>query len=133
MRILPESVRPLDWWQVHLSDKELSLGALLSDGQSHNVHWDYPNHIIYETKVAASVGGILRLDERLAGELTIESEAYRVPSSLRPSTYGYNQWTFDVFEGESELVELYFDGTTVGDHFNAVTWRLQLAKDRCRH
>ena len=56
-----ESIRPLDWWQVHLSDKELSLGVLLSDMAAHNVHWDYPNHIIYETKVAASVERILHL------------------------------------------------------------------------
>ena len=126
---VPESVRPLNWWNVHLSDKGLSLGTLLSDMAAHNVHWDYPNHVIYETKVAASVGSDPSLDERLAGELTIDGETSRVPSSLRPGAYGYNQWTFDVFEGESELVELYFDGTTVGDHFNAVTWRLQLVKD----
>ena len=98
---VPESVRPLNWWNVHLSDKGLSLGALLSDMAAHNVHWDYPNHIIYETKVAASVGADPLLDERLAGELTIDGETSRVPSSLRPGAYGYNQWTFDVFEGES--------------------------------
>ena len=51
-----ESVRPLDWWRVHLSDTGLDLGALLSDMSAHNVHWDYPNQIIYETKVEASVG-----------------------------------------------------------------------------
>ena len=124
-----ESVRPLDWWRVHLSDTGLDLGVLLSDMSAHNVHWDYPNHIIYETKVDASVDTDPSFDERLAGELTIDGETSRVPSSLRPGAYGYNQWTFDVSAGDSERLVLDFDGTTVGDHFNDVKWRLQLVRD----
>ena len=65
----------------------------------------------------------------MAGELTIDGETSRVPSSLRPGAYGYNQWAFDVSAGDSERVELYFDGATVGDHFNDVKWRLQLVRD----
>ena len=126
---ITDSLRPLDWWQLHLYAQDLELGKLLTEMASHNVYWDYPNQIIYETKVDAYVEGDPSTDSRWAGELAIESEAYRVPSRLRPGAYGYNQWTFNVSTVEPDSVELYFDGTTVGDHFHGVTWRLQMVQN----
>ena len=121
-----ESVRPLDWWDDHLFNRQLDLGELLSDMSAHNVHWDYPNHIIYDTKVDAYIGTDSSVDERWAGVLTVDEGGYTVPSTLRPGAYGYNYWSFEEAFEDNRLVELYFDGTTVGDHFNSVTWRLQL-------
>ena len=122
-----ESIRPLDWWNAHLTSRQLELGELLSDMSAHNLHWDYPNQIIYQTKVDASFGEDPSLDERWAGELIVDEEALTVPSRLRPGAYGYNYWALTAPEDDS-LVELYFDGTTVGDHFHSVIWRVHLVR-----
>ena len=125
-----ESVRPLDWWNAHISNVQLNLGELLSDMSAHNVHWEYPNQLIYQTKVDAYVGEDPSLDQRWAGELTLDSGSHTVPPRLRPGAYGYNYWAFDfdVASEDDSSAEIYFDGTTVGDHFNAVIWRLQLVR-----
>ena len=123
-----DSIRPLDWWNAHLATTELELGELLGDMSAHNLHWDYPNQIIYQTKVDASVVENPSLDERWAGELTVDEEAWTVPSRLRPGAYGYNYWALTATLEDDDLVELYFDGATVGDHFNSVTWRVQLVR-----
>ena len=123
-----ESIRPLDWWAEHLSSSQLDLGELLSDMSAHNVYWDYPNQLIYQTKVDAYALDEDSLDERWAGILALDKEVSTVPSTLRPGAYGYNQWILDVVSADDRFVKLYFDGTTVGDHFNPVTWRVQLVR-----
>ena len=126
-----EDTRPLDWWNQHLANQQLSFGALISDMAAHNVHWDYPNQIIYETKVEAYAASAADVDERIAGTLRVEDEIQTVPSRLRPGAYGYNYWEFDLeIVDDTQTAELYFDGTTVGDHFNDVIWRLELVQER---
>lgn len=126
---VPEDVRPLDWWRIHVTESGLHLGELLSDMAAHNVHWDYPNQLIYETKVDAYAISSPELDERVAGTLRIDDVVQSVPAGLRPGAYGYNHWVLDLDALDHvQEVELYFDGTTVGDHFNDVTWRLELVQ-----
>ncbi len=116
---------PLDWWRGYYDTQGLDFGETLSAMAAHNVHWDYTDHLIYQTKVDAYVEAQPDLDQRVAGVLSV-GESVSVPSALRPGPFGYNLWTFS--EVDTDL-ELFFDGTTVGDHFNSVRWRLSLVRE----
>ena len=121
-----EDEYPIDWWHEHLETQSLSLGSLLSDFSAHNVYWDYEDSVIYETQVASYVASDPTRDERVAGLLSAGELEQSVPSDLRPGAFGYNFWTVETSDRvDTETIELWFDGTTVGDHFNSVNWRVQ--------
>ncbi len=125
-----DTEKPIGWWHDHLDGQDLSLGSMLSDFSAHNVFWDYEDSVIYETQVASYVTSDPMLDERVVGTLSIEDTAPQTPAGLRPGAFGYNCWTLDTpvssMTEATDTIELWFDGTTVGDHFNAVDWRLQV-------
>ena len=119
---------PLDWWNEHLLSQDLVLGEILSDMSAHNVHWTYDNHLIYQSQVDAYVSQDQSLDERWAGTLSVEAGEVTVPSGLRPGAFGYNQWSIDLDAQDS--LDLRIDGTTVGDHFTPVEWRIQIVRQQ---
>ena len=121
-------VTPLEWWNDHLSSQELILGEILSEMSAHNVHWTYDNHLIYQSQVDAYVSQDPSLDERFAGTLSVQSGEVTVPSGLRPGAFGYNQWLIE--SDAQDSLDLRIDGTTVGDHFTPVEWRVQIVRQQ---
>jgi hypothetical protein len=117
---------PLEWWNDHLASQDLVLGEIVSEMSAHNVHWTYDNHLIYQSQVDAYVSQDQSLDERWVGNLSVQSGEVSVPSGLRPGAFGYNQWSIDV--GSLDSLDVRIDGTTVGDHFTPVEWRIQIVR-----
>lgn len=118
---------PLLWWDDHLHSVNTTLSDVLSQVSARNMTWDYEEQLIYETQIQAQIDANPEIDQRVVGvlSLSVQSQAFTVPSSLRPGGLGYNVWTVDTNDPGMRLL---FDGVTIGDHFGHVDWKVAVVR-----